>query len=146
MRKRGILFLLIFLALAGFIVFTSTNTGNSHNELGGRTIAWINEHIFASTLTEAECDSIVGVSAKLFGHFSLFLLDGLFLYLFLIETKLKRASAYLLFVLVGLVLSSIGEIVQIFSDGRYPSVFDVILDFSGFLLPLLFVFAKKANQ
>ncbi|MBQ2070313.1 MAG: VanZ family protein [Bacilli bacterium] len=146
MRKRGILFLLIFLALAGFIVFTSTNSGNSHNELGGRTIAWINEHIFANTLTASECDSIVGVSAKLFGHFSLFLLDGLFLYLFLRETKLKGKAVYLIFILIGIVLSSIGEIVQIFSDGRYPSVFDVILDFSGFFLPLLFVFARKANQ
>ncbi len=146
MRKRAYLYLILSVALAGFIVFTSTNSGAAHNALGGRTIAWINAHIFGGSLIKAECDAIVGVAAKLFGHFSLFLLDGLFFRLFLLETKLSKRMRLILFFGLGFALSATEEIVQIFSEGRYPSVFDVVLDFSGFILPAVFMFFLNLNK
>ena len=88
-RKRAFLFLFLVLALSGFIIFTSTNSGAAHSELGGRTIEWLNQVIFGGSLSEGEKEAIVGVSVKLFGHFSLFLLDGLFACLFLRELTLK---------------------------------------------------------
>ncbi|MCR5079041.1 MAG: VanZ family protein [Bacilli bacterium] len=149
MRKRAYLYLVVFLALASFIIFTSTNSGASHNSLGGTIITWINNVFFSGSLTQAECSAVVTASAKLFGHFSLFLLDGLFFRLFLLETKLGKNKRTLLFLMVGLLLSIAGEAVQIFSANRYPSVFDVILDYSGFVLPFVFAYFlswNKANQ
>ena len=137
MRKRGYLFLFLTIALAGFIVFTSTNSGASHSQLGGRTIEWVNRVIFGGSLSEGEKSSIVGVAVKLFGHFSLFLLDGLFLFLFLRETRLKRVQKLGILFGFGLFLSIVGEVVQLFSDGRNGNVFDVMIDYSGFLLPFL---------
>ena len=139
-RKRAFLFLALTVALAGFILFTSTNSGASHSELGGRTIEWLNQVIFQGTLSDGEKEAIVGVSVKLFGHFSLFLLDGLFFTLFLRELKSKSLQKALILFAFGLVLSILGEVLQLFSNGRNGNVFDVVIDYSGFLLPYAFAY------
>lgn len=143
MRKRAYLFLVIAILLAGFILFTSTNSGASHSDLGGKTIQWVNEVFFGGMLSEQAKSAIVGVSVKLFGHFSLFLIDGIFFYLFLRETHLSRKGKAVLFLSIGFVLSCLGEFIQLFSDGRNGNVFDIVIDYSGFILIPLFIWGLK---
>ena len=145
-RKRAFLFLFICLALSGFIIFTSTNSGASHSELGGRTIEWVNQYIFGGSLSEGEKDAIVGVAVKLFGHFSLFLLDGLFACLFLRELSLKTLQKDTILFAFGLILSILGEVVQLFSNGRNGNPFDVAIDYSGFLLPFAIAYLWTAKN
>ena len=144
-NKRGYVYLILTIAIAGFILFTSTNSGESHSALGGRVIGWVNDVIFFGRLSEGEKEAIVSVGVKLFGHFGLFLLDGAFAYLTLWQTNLKKEKRILFLILFGAVLASCGEIVQIFSDGRTPSLTDVLTDFGGYLLPYLFVISFRRD-
>ncbi|MCR5490909.1 MAG: VanZ family protein [Bacilli bacterium] len=132
MRKRKIVFGIIVIALTALIVFTSTNTGEEHSRAGGVIIGWINDVFFGGGLSSYEKEAIVGVGAKFLGHFSLFLLDGLFFWLFLKEFGLSEKKMAILFVAYGFLLSCAGEVIQIFSEGRYPTFNDVLIDFSGF--------------
>lgn len=143
MRKRAYIFLVIAIALAGFILFTSTNTGATHSQLGGRTIQWVNEVFFGGSLSEMEKSSIVGVAVKLFGHFGLFCLDGLFFFLFLRETPLKLRGKTLMLICIGIILSCLGEFIQLFSDGRNGNVFDIVIDYSGYMLIPLFLLGLR---
>ena len=134
MRKRAFVYLGIVILLSGLIVFTSTNSGAAHSEAGGRIIGWINTYIFNGRLSQNEQSSIVGIGAKLFGHFSLYLLTGLFSLLFVKELPQKGKNKYMGLISYGLLLSILGEVIQIFSQGRSPLFSDVLLDFSGFIL------------
>lgn len=144
-RKRGFIYFGIAILLAGFILFTSTNPESAHSEAGGRIIGWINAVFFGNGLTQAEQTAIVGAGAKLFGHFSLFLLDGLFFYLGFKETALRKRTSIAFLLLIGVVLSCFGEVIQIFADQRTPAFADVLIDYSGYLLPLLFATFKNAE-
>ncbi|MCQ2742772.1 MAG: VanZ family protein [Bacilli bacterium] len=142
MRKW--VYLTLAIAFSGLIVFTSTVTGAKNNEAGGYISQWINSVFFGGRLSDLERGNLVGVAAKLFGHFSLFMLSGLFLELSLASfPKLGKAS-FVIFLIYSLCLSSAGEIIQIFSSGRSPQLTDVILDLCGFwFIPLIKYRLKK---
>lgn len=143
MWKRW-LYLLLALGLTALIVFTSTRTGEQNDEAGGNIIEWINASVFQNQLDQEEQTSIVGVAAKLFGHFSLFLVDGLFFDLFLRTFSRLHRKRIIILLVVSLLLSSLGEIIQIFSVGRYPALRDVFLDMTGFwMAPLLTILYDK---
>jgi hypothetical protein len=134
--KRWI-YLALTLALSGLIIFTSTRTGAEHDAEGGRIIGWINTVFFAGNLSAQEQTSIVGVGAKLLGHFGLFLLTGLFSGLFLASFPNLGKWTLPILMAYSLLLASLGEIIQIFSAGRSPTLHDVFLDLTGFWLPIL---------
>jgi len=137
MWKRWV-YLTLAMGLGALIVFTSTRSGNQNENAGGTIIGWINGTFFSGQLSDEEKTSIVGVAAKLFGHFALFLLEGLFAELFLLTFPRLRWKCLAILLIYSLILSFSGEIIQIFSAGRYPSLHDVFLDMSGFwMVPLL---------
>ncbi len=84
-----------------------------------------------------------GFIRKALGHFMLFFVDGFFgfwtFYLFL-KAKTPNKKLFLgtaLSLLTGLIMAALSEIIQIFIPLRSASVFDVLLDFSGYLLVTL---------
>ncbi len=132
MRKR-VFFLVFALALSGLIVFTSLNTGSTYEGIGGVIGKWMNATFFGGSLIEEEVSAVVGFGSKFLGHFWLFAFTGLFWFLFLRTLRWRKRSLVLLLVL-GICLASLGEIIQIFTRGRYPSFADVLLNYSGFML------------
>ena len=137
MRKRAIIYLLFALAFTALAFFTSTRSGAEHNELGGRIVNWLNDTFFSGSLSSEEKTSISSVAAKLFGHYGLYSLIGLFLSLFLREGRIPGMWAFVVWLSYGLVISMMGEFIQLFSNGRYPSFNDVVIDFSGYAAPNL---------
>ena len=79
---------------------------------------------------------------KSIGHFLLFLVSGVFTFLFFYELlKDKKIYFSILFAsIVGLVVAIISEVIQHFIPTRFGSVIDVITDFGGYMLGLLLVF------
>ncbi len=143
MKKRRIAYAIITLALSVLIIFTSTRTGDDHNRAGGLIIGWINDVFFGGSLSSYERDAIVGVAAKFLGHFSLFLLDGLFGFLFLRTFVLSKKKEAILFLAYGFLLSCAGEFTQIWSAGRFASFADVLIDFSGWAFTYLTHYLMK---
>ena len=125
---------ILALVLSALVIYTSLNTGATYDAAGGRIGAWINRYIFASSLNAEELNNLTGFGAKFIGHFWLFAFTGLFTYLLCKQFPQKKTLFAALFLLYGVILSSMGEVTQIFSEGRSPTFGDVVLDFSGFML------------
>ena len=135
MKLRRIVYLLLALALTGLVVFTSLNTGDTYSGIGGWLGPWVNRVFFFGRLSEVEVATLVGFGSKFIGHFWLFAFTGLFWWLFLTTFKKKKIARLAL--LVGLALASLGECLQVFTAGRFPSFEDVVLNYCAFLfLPL----------
>ncbi len=82
---------------------------------------------------------------KLVGHFSLFLLDGVFVgltfYLFRIYKKnLNFWFATLFIFLIGFLVASSSEAIQLGIPGRVGAINDVLIDMAGYVLASIIVF------
>lgn len=135
---------LISLGLTGLIIFSATRSQSTHIEEGGAVATFINEIFFASRLTQSELSNLIsGFGAKFLGHFCLFLADGLFIYLFLNQFKIKELYKGIAIIVFGLFLASLGEIVELFVAERNSSYSDVIINFSGFIFTYLVLKLSK---
>lgn len=142
--KKKIIFGVIFLLITGLIIFTSTRSQQDHINEGDAVAKFINQYIFSGRLTDTELSNLkTSVGAKLLGHFSLYALDGLFSYLFVNQFKFKNKFKIFAIVFFGLALASCGEVIQLFAVERYSSFNDVIINYSGYLLPLLLIKLSK---
>ncbi len=144
--KKRVVFLLLAIALTGLIVFTSLNTGSTYNSIGGVIGPWVNRVFFFGRLSDAEVSILVGFGSKFLGHFWLFSLTGLFYWLFFRAFPNKKNALFVALLLLGAFLASLGETIQIFTAGRYPSFADVLLNFMGFIfLPVTCVLFLRFN-
>ena len=142
---KKVIFGIVALALSALVVFTSLNTGENYAEAAGVIGPWVNAHLFFGRLNAEEVSNLTGFGSKLFGHFALFALTGLFSSLFL-SSLLKKRTAWVLYLCYGLILASLGEVIQIFVAGRSPSVADVAVNLAGYLLlPLIHRFYRRLN-
>ncbi|MCR5348118.1 MAG: VanZ family protein [Bacilli bacterium] len=130
--KRAWIYGIVWAAFTALIVYTSIRTGASYEEAGGRIGAWVNTHLFFNALTLVEVKTLTQFGAKLFGHFLLFAADGLFAYLTLKSAKVPTMPLVIALACVGLVLSCLGEMIQLFVEDRNPSVNDVLINYSGY--------------
>ena len=77
---------------------------------------------------------------KLIGHFGYFGLIGtlgfIAIYLFTISVK----KTFVFTSISGLIMASISECLQFFTKGRGPSIIDVFIDYSGYLVASFIVF------
>ncbi len=140
--KKRVIFLTIAFALSALAIFTSTRTGSDHNVLGGNFINWINVTFFSSSLSEMEKTAITGASAKLFGHFGLFLLTGLFFLLGINTFSWSIKKKAIVVFAYGFLLSCAGEFVQLFSADRSATFYDVLIDFGGYSFAPLIYFLR----
>lgn len=141
--KKSLPYILFVLEIiiSASILYTSTFSNQSNVINGGRFASFLNNVFFHGELNEFELKNMVGFGAKFIGHFLFFALDGL-IALFLWKYK-KNNKATLILLIYALFLSSLGEIIQIFSSLRTPSIFDVLIDFSGYCLPLFCYLISK---
>ena len=86
---------------------------------------------------------------KIFGHFSLFAVDGAvtFFYFYFLDESTKHKYKYLLFFLslvMGILLAVITESLQLIIPGRVGDIVDILIDIGGYLfgvgIPMLIVF------
>ena len=79
---------------------------------------------------------------KAVGHFSLFFVNGIFgaltFYFFL--DKKNVLTRLLLAIIPGVFVAGLSEFIQFFVDGRGATIFDVLIDSSGYLVAVLIVY------
>jgi len=135
--KKKVALIIIVLVLTGLVIYTSLNDEATYDSASGYIGPWINATFFASRLSSAEVLAIVGFGAKAVGHVLLFALMGLFSWLLFNELFHERKKALWTLLLYGIILASLGEVIQIFSAGRHPTFTDVVINYSSYLFPTL---------
>ena len=130
MKKRKIIFLVLFILFTFYIFSNSMMPAEESGKQGGRIIKFLT-YLFS-------CDSntatlIVRKSA----HFLEFFVQGA-LFSGIIFESFKKNYIYLLF--FGLLTAVTDEFIQNFSEGRGSMVSDCLIDFSGTLAITVIVF------
>lgn len=152
MKKATILkwiFLALTIAVNVFIIVNAATNGATSAEESGRFshfMASVVNAFYPNFVTEANFDSFAYMIRKLFGHFGLFVLNGLVstvtAFLFLKDTKLnKNYFVFSIALVFGLVIAMVSELIQIFTPDRYGSWGDIGIDFGGFVLGNVLIFA-----
>jgi len=160
MKKRIPIRAWIYLAIAaGLTIFVIVNAflpGNESTqaaspmvEISANVINWISPN----TVPETRPEPFVNLVRKVIGHFGLFGLLGIFVYLscyYIIPLKKKRETLWTFIpcLVYGAIIASLTELIQLGVPGRSGEVKDALIDFAGFatsvgLLTLLFLFVKK---
>ena len=115
-------------------------------------IANVINAIKSDTITDANFNGFAQVIRKLLGHFLAFLVDGVFVslacYFFLIKTNWYKFYYPIVISLgTGLIVASISELLQVFTNERYGSFVDIGIDMGGFVIGaaivFLILFSKK---
>ena len=142
-RKDKILaytFSILAVALSVFIIIQSCLDGG---ESTGQS-SWVVElcknvinFVIKDAINESNIGTFTTVIRKLVGHFSLFLVDGVFVYLSLyywLKEKKDMITLLLFTLIFGLLLASLSEFIQSFVPGRSGELLDVLIDYGGYLL------------
>ena len=158
-RKDKILaytFSILAVALSVFIIIQSCLDGG---ESTGQS-SWVVElcknvinFVIKDAINESNIGTFTTVIRKLVGHFSLFLVDGVFVYLSLyywLKEKKDMITLLLFTLIFGLLLASLSEFIQSFVPGRSGELLDVLIDYGGYLLGtgitylIIYLIKKKA--
>ncbi len=144
MAKR-IVYLTLALTGTFLVVYLSTQGSANYSSFGGSVSVWINDTFFASSLSSAEVAALSRFGWKAFGHVLLYLLTGLFYYLFLsCFPDLKYKKGILLG--IGILVSVAGEVTQLFTPTRSATLTDVGINFTSFYaLPAILGLLKKTR-
>ena len=96
-----------------------------------------------NTINENNIDQFSHFIRKFVGHFSLFIVSGVFttlsvkfIYYDLSKNSVKFA---IISCISGLFLAILSEFIQLFAPGRSGELLDVLIDFSGYLLATLII-------
>ena len=130
MKKRKIIFLVLFILFTLYIFSNSMMPAKESAKQGGRVIAFLT-YLFSCSQHTATL--IVRKSA----HFLEFFIQGA-LFSGIIFESFKKNYIYLLF--FGLLTAVTDEFIQNFSEGRGSMVSDCLIDFSGTLFITSIVF------
>lgn len=102
--------------------------------------------LFPNAINESNINAFHSFVRKFIGHFMMFVIDGFFvswsIYLFNIE-KMKTKNFYIgiiVSLLIGLLLASSTEFIQLHTPGRSGEIKDVLIDFSGYILGTIIIF------
>ena len=144
MKKNTILFyifLVLAVAINVFIIVEGATAGDrSASQSFGFTQMFID---FVKTFAPdspivTDPDTTHAVIRKLVGHFGLFGVSGIITtvdFLLVKEALVNKKRIVIIGSLsVGLIVAFISELAQLFTPGRYFSMIDVLIDFSGYLL------------
>lgn len=142
----------IILALAVavniFIIVNACMNGTMSAQESGRFsrfVAGFLNFFSPNYINEGNFDSFASIIRKLAGHFGLFCIDGILstlsFHLFLKDTKISSWITVGISLVLGFVIASISELIQIFTPDRYGSWLDILIDFSGYLLGFLLLSA-----
>ena len=128
------------------------------------TIAWKEDKSVSQTfdinvisMDVTKYDHIHSLIRKLVGHYGCFLVTAIFgiltCFLFFFDDKKGKYWSTAIFLLVGLILAILSEVLQIFTSDRGPAASDVMIDFAGYLtgyilsyIIYLIIRKKKRNK
>ena len=97
------------------------------------TVKVINEY-------ETKRSSFYMLVRKGIGHFGAFLIFAVFGALFMIFSYKKKYIFMILSLVVGFLIASCTEIIQIYIPGRVGAFKDVLIDFTGYVVGTIFIF------
>lgn len=145
-KRHQQVFLLIniivfFLATFLIVRFSFSNGSESSAQSGffSSLFIKIHEFIIQRSLNDYEISVVNFEIRKFIGHFLLFAIDGLFLFL-IGHFFFSKRKALLITLIFGTLLAISSELIQMFQASRSPQIHDVILDFSGYFLSSILVF------
>jgi len=136
------IFVALFVLITATILIFSGFSGETSGEQSAFVANIINDVLrsFGIALPRESLDLFAFVVRKLVGHFLIFLLDGLFAYLALWQTK-KLPSIWLLAITSSgtmLSVAGVSELIQLFTSGRSGNWGDVGIDLCGALAGIAF--------
>lgn len=150
MKARKILFIIfavIAIAINVLIIVLSAADGerSGSQSLGfTRMIVNLINTMFPNSPITQDQDHLHHVVRKLFGHFLLFGVSGLFTTLTLIFVddimKNRKIETIVFTLTIGLTIATISECIQLFTPGRAGAILDILIDFSGYLLFTIIIF------
>ena len=141
------IFFSISLAINLFIIINAFIPGDE----SAQTSFWVADllaslinSIRANTITDTNLVEFTYLVRKLIGHFSLFLVDGIFVSLTAYCYSLLKAKCpwwwnVISTLEVGLSIAVLSEFIQLFIPGRVGSVTDVLIDMCGYLIAMLII-------
>ncbi len=129
---------LIYIFLIFYSFYHSLKNGESSSNDSQKFSNFIKNTFSVFNFNQINNDVFNIIVRKLFGHFGLFLLIGIFglISYFLIFAKIKLSIIVNL--IIGFIVSVLAEILQLFTTGRNYSFTDIIINFLGVLLGTLF--------
>lgn len=139
MNKKNKLFLILGILTTIFIFYLSFQTGINSSEISNKiTISLYN---FLKLENKIQLEQFHTIIRKL-AHFSEFFILGIFWSLYYL-TKNKKKLPLSNTMIHGLITAIVDEVIQTFIPGRSGEVFDVLIDFSGVLLSVIFIVVIK---
>lgn len=143
-----IIFLFLSILLNLFILINAFISGDESAATSfwiADILATIINYVKSGTININNIEAFSYFIRKLVGHFSLFLLDGIFVgltfYLFLMYKKSLNFWCVTLFIfLIGLLVASISEAIQLGIPGRIGTINDVLIDMAGYAVSLIALF------
>ncbi len=139
-----VFFILLWIS---FIFSNSLKNAEDSTSQSDVIVDFVTEIFFGqdnSSLDESDISLITIVVRKL-AHFSEFAILSALIFSLLITFNIRRKFLILLPSLSTLFIASIDEFLQIFSDGRSCSIFDVMIDVSGGIVAVLILFVIYNN-
>lgn len=139
MRKLlHILFFILYIELSIFFIYQSSKNGNDSSSLSLIVVDYINK-ILVSLNINVELDTLHNIVRKTIGHFGFFVMYSLVSYIFYYMFH-KKIFITLHFI-IGLALAITSEFIfEANSVGRSASIYDVLIDYSGFLVGSIIMF------
>ena len=138
MKTCKIVFSIIYIILIVFCFFNSLQSANASSEMSGGITNYI--VIFIEKILSndnLDYNIIHIVVRKVIGHYLYHVLVGtvgIIVYLLFLNNHKK---SFIVAITVSLMLSIISELLQLFAEGRSFSVFDILINYSGFITGII---------
>lgn len=155
MSKKRIVIKWIIIALAialnVFIIVNSCIPGAASSKESHQFTDVVKNVVNAfkpNTIVETNYNDFHALCRKLFGHFSLFLIDGVISTISIQDIiKNKKCDKILWQILIplffGLFVAALTEIIQLIVPGRAGMITDILIDFAGFVVGTFIVILIK---
>ncbi len=143
-----LLIIVLSVAINVFIIVNSCMNAHQSSHESGFIVDLLSNilnGIKPGTINEENYSEFSSVIRKLVGHFGLFLISGIFTTLsikFIYYDLTKKCWIFLIIsASSGLFLAILTEIIQLFVPGRSGEFKDVMIDFGGYIIPLIIISA-----
>ena len=137
-KISGIIYAVLFGVVTAIILLFSGFSGEISSSQSGFVVNVLNAvlRFFGIILNELQLETFAFFVRKFFGHFLIFVLDGLFAYLAI--KKMFQVKQTWLMILIALtatfLVAATSEIIQLFTSGRSGNWLDVGIDLSGAII------------
>ncbi len=135
---KKIIYLLFILLILSSIFFFSSKCSNESNGLSKKLInntINIVENITHKDLNNKELVNTFNYPIRKLAHFTIFLLLGISIYLFISTFNINKKV--IISILVCILFASLDETHQIFTLGRSPLLLDIFIDSMGSITGIL---------